>query len=304
VRFNIISNIGNGVGLQRDYELLSRLLIERGHQVVGVDFRSASAPSADVNIFIETLAPKLIRMAKANWIIPNSEWWYSQLWDGFLPVVNRVLCKTRDCLKIWERKTPGKAEFTGWEAEDIYRPEVERVDSFLHLAGKSNMKGTEAVIRAWVENDLPHNLTVVSNGNIQIQHRSIQYLPWLNRDKAIRLVNQNRFFVMCSEYEGYGQALYEAASCGSIVITTNAPPVNEMGGLVPECQVAPSSYGRVREAVTAIVDPGSVERAVRAAANLSPVEIRAYSARVRACFLESRQAFRSRLTAILEATHA
>ena len=299
MRFNIISNISNGVGLQRDYELLRRLLESRGHEVAGVDFRAPSAPCADVNIFLEVVTPAMLGAARENWIVPNSEWWHSR-WDSSMPAIRRVLCKTRDCLRIWTHKTPGKPTYIGWEAEDICQPEVERKAAFLHLAGKSQTKGTSAVIEAWEKFKLPYPLTVVSARTGARTSSNVRYLSWLSREDAIRTINEHRFFLMPSEYEGFGQSLYEAAGCGSIILTTDAAPMNEIPALIPECQISVSSHEQMKAATISHVSADGVAKAVHAAAALSQDEISKHSEAARNGFLASRELFRKRLSMILE----
>ena len=70
MRFNIISNLTNGVGLQRDYELLRTELKARGHEVQGVQFNAKPlvVPPADVNIFDELVVPAAFAAAKEQWV--------------------------------------------------------------------------------------------------------------------------------------------------------------------------------------------------------------------------------------------
>ena len=299
MRFNIISNISNGVGLQRDYELLRSLLEAHGNQVSGVDFRAPSAPRADVNIFLEVVTPAMLGAARENLIVPNSEWWYPA-WDSLMPAVRRVLCKTRDCLKIWSQKAPGKATYIGWEAEDIYWPEVERKNAFLHMAGKSQTKGTAAVIEAWEKFKLPYPLTVVSARTGARTSGNVRYLPWMPREDAIKTINEHRFFLMPSEYEGFGQSLYEAAGCGGIILTTNAAPMNEIPALVRECQIPILNRAQMKAATISRVSPDGVARAVYAAAALTQDEIKKHSEAARSGFISARAEFRQNLDSILE----
>ena len=46
---------------------------------------------------------------------------------------------------------------------------------------------------------------------------------------------------MPSAYEGYGQVLHEAQGCGQVIITTDAPPMNEIQPaiLVPSRKATP-----------------------------------------------------------------
>jgi hypothetical protein len=119
MRWNIISNITNAVGLQRDYELLRDLLQSWGHEVNGTQFDNpVTAQTADRNLWLEMVNPRLFPLAREHWFFANPEWFY----DSWIPNVDQlrrrwvpdlllrrwishslsrgfryVLCKTRDC---------------------------------------------------------------------------------------------------------------------------------------------------------------------------------------------------------------
>src|SRR5579863_9707383 len=103
MKFNICSNINNGVGLESDYKLLKGLLEGWGHQVHGVHYMhiDAGIPKVDVNIFLETMASALFPMAREQWLIPNQEWWAPWDHDNTMRHVDKILCKTHDAVKIF-----------------------------------------------------------------------------------------------------------------------------------------------------------------------------------------------------------
>ena len=78
MRFNVISNLHNGAGLQRNYELLRHALEVRGHQVHGVQFNAKPllVPKADVNIFDEVVNVNAFAAAPKQWVMPHLEWWF------------------------------------------------------------------------------------------------------------------------------------------------------------------------------------------------------------------------------------
>jgi hypothetical protein len=100
--FNIVSNINNGVGLQKDAELLRDLLTSWNHTVSLIHYQKKNqveeAPNAAANIFLEVVNYDLIarRCARENWLIPNPEWLAP--WDhkNGLPDFDKVLCKTQE----------------------------------------------------------------------------------------------------------------------------------------------------------------------------------------------------------------
>ena len=78
--YNLISNLTNAVGLQKDYEFLREELEARGHVVNGIQFNAPPQDviRADVNIFLEVVNPALFGWAHQQWAVPNPEWWFSE----------------------------------------------------------------------------------------------------------------------------------------------------------------------------------------------------------------------------------
>jgi len=297
--FAIVSNIGNGAGLQRDYELLRAMLESRGHRVHG-EAHNANAPtlySVDVVIFLEVIDSRWFGRGKEHWLVPNSEWWYDRPWARFLPQLNRVICKTHDCMNIWKRKVdPQRCSYIGWEAPDMWRPEIQREPTFLHLAGKSDTKNTMAVIEAWKRYNVKAPLTVTAANPIVRQAccfvPNVTVHDRISASEISAALNSHRFHIMPSQYEGYGMALHEGLSCGAVMITTDAPPMNECTGLQQELLVAASYRQPLQSAVANFVSPADVLAAVGKALSYDEGKIDEVYNAARAGFLHDRQQFR------------
>lgn len=299
MKFNLISNITNGAGLEKDTNLLKALLESFGHAVTCTMFNENNPTfrQHDINIFIEVVTPAWIRFARENILMPNSEWWYP-CWDHMLPHVTRVLCKTKACHEIWSRKVgPNRAIMMGFESNDFYRPEVERLPKFLHLAGKSETKNTATVCAAWRDYNLPYPLTVSAFKPEIIQHcRGIQNLTLVERftdEQAIVALNSHQFHIMPSKNEGYGMAIHEALSCKGIVLTTDAPPMNEFAGIdrlmcIPVASSTPRLLTKFYE-----VTPGALAATVHKAARLDAGYIQVLGDAARIGFLQEREQFRN-----------
>lgn len=239
--FAIVSNITNGAGLQKDYELMKRMLEGYGHTVYGAMFNAPTAPlrHVDVVIFSEVVDHRWLNYGKQIWLVPNSEWW-GDGWNGILPRVNRVLCKTEDCYNIWCRKVgAGRCVYIGWEANDNYLPDVKKEPVFLHLAGKSETKNTAMVTRAWQEHNIEARL-IVSAFKPEIKalchnRRNILQVDRYSEEEAKEVMNRCRFHIMPSKYEGFGMAIHEALGCKGVVLTTNAPPMRDFKGITHAC---------------------------------------------------------------------
>lgn len=297
--FAIVSNISNGAGLQRDYELMKRMLESYGHTVYGEMF-NANCPTlrrVDVVIFLEVVDVRWLQFAPEIWLVPNSEWW-GVCWDGMLSRVTRVLCKTQDCLKIWTKKVGShRCVYTGWEANDFYQPDVKRLPTFLHLAGKSETKNTATVMAAWRDYRLPFPLVVsafkpniVALCNRVPNVRQVERFP---ENEAQHIINECQFHIMPSKYEGFGMAIHEALGCKGMVLTTDAPPMNEFQGvdrrgLIPVWRQAPRNNLTPFYEVAA----SSLADAVIKAAALPAAELEAIGEKAREGFLAERDYFR------------
>ena len=144
-RFNLITNLTNGAGLQRDATMLRAELERRGHEVHGIHFKAPTPAAADVNVFLEVVVVDLLSYARQNWLMPNPEWFF-RAWP--LDVWDVVLTKTHDATRIFRGLVGDRCEYLGWQAQDFYDPSMPRTLAFLHVAGKSRAKNTTAVIRA------------------------------------------------------------------------------------------------------------------------------------------------------------
>lgn len=299
MRVNIISNITNGVGLQKDYELLRDLLVEMGHEAVGIQFNHLGHPNAsliaEVNIFLEIVAPKFIELARRNFLVPNPEW-YFQGWDQHLPSFEAVLCKTLACEHLFKPKH-AKVVFTGFFSRDLYEPSIPREKRFLHVAGKSQTKNTPAVLEAWSKFPIPYPLTVVSEhftGSVN----NVTFLRRITDENLKQQMNSHQFHLMPSMNEGFGHVIHEGFGCGAIVITTNFEPMNEW---CAPTELLCGVYGmrQHHSAPLCFVSAEEIRNAVFRAGELSENTILDLRDNARWNFERERELFRTALVGVL-----
>lgn len=307
-RINVVTNHTNGAGLQKDGELISSLFQKAGHEVRKVQFDSPriiqdAIPNADLNIFLEVVVPGLMGGAAANWMIPNSEWWFDHAWFQTLTRFTRVLCKTQDCLDIWIRKVGAqRCRMIGFEANDYHMPQITKQPKFLHLAGKSETKNTAAVMDAWRQG-IPYQITVSAfKPSIMKLCEGVPNVTLVERFPEAdipRIMNEHQFFVMPSKYEGFGMAMHEALSCSGIVITTDAPPMRDFAGIPQELLIISRKREPVRAAFFNHVEPVHVAQAVMKAASLSPARLAELGAQARVGYLKERDYFRKAFAEVM-----
>ncbi len=222
LKINIVTNWAEHKGLWRDGCLLERLLLTWGHAPVQVQYDAPGDPGqADLNIFLETVAPSLLPLARSNWWVVNPEW-ASPDYLACLPQLDRVLCKTREAEQLLAPLT-NRAVYVGWESEDRYDASVPREAKVLHVAGGSILKGTQAVLEAWERFRLPYSLTVVGDPQV-VKPRSIPkvtYAGWVDDAELKRHQNSHRIHLQPSETEGWGHTIHEGLSVNATVITTD-----------------------------------------------------------------------------------
>lgn len=305
-----------GKGLEREYLLLKELLGVYDVYVVGLhytNFANTVFTRADVNISLEVMMPNTFGLAKENFYFPNPEW-YGGVYDRFLPQMTKILCKTKDCERIWKVKLAGdrpeRVVYTGFEARDLFDPAIERENKFIHVAGQSEFKNTPAIIDAWKgehgyswPSPTPPPLTLItSQPRFQEMAKGVDSITLLNRvtdDELKHLMNSHRFHLMPSQYEGFGHSLHEGIGCGALVLTTNAPPMNEFMGIQTDWGIAPCSREPRMLAVMCTVSPQMVVNSCVRAMNANSAEHYRRSQAARAAFESDRSQFRATILGLL-----
>jgi glycosyltransferase involved in cell wall biosynthesis len=320
----------NAVGLGRDLRLIEQVLAGAGAQVTVTRFASGHARAPldaarlrlrrlrarvgghvphwrfDANLMLERLRPYYFGLARRNLFMPNPEW-FSLRTARHLSRLDRVLCKTEHACALFAERGCG-TDLVGFTADDCHRPGVPRQRAFFHLAGRSRTKGTEALLALWRAHPHWPRLTVVQHpdtagtpvvaGNIE---HIVDYLP---EPRLRELQNAHRFHLCPSQAEGFGHYLCEAMSVGAVVLTLDAPPMNELVGagrglLVPavplHAQGLVTLAGFSAEAMAA-----AIERALA----LDDAQLDALGAGARAWFEANDAAFRQRLPAAVAASLA
>src|SRR5690606_10342903 len=114
-----------------------------GRHVAGARLEGAGRPAdlARTHLSADPAA------ARRNLWVPNPEW-FKPCWRDDLGDLSGTLCKTHHAEDIFAG-LGCRPRFVGFTSEDRLDRAVPRQRRFLHLAGKSPVKGTEAVLEAW-----------------------------------------------------------------------------------------------------------------------------------------------------------
>lgn len=236
----IVTNM-NGIGLQRDFELLRDfLLLERGHQVIWYQYdepitepTTGNGKPNDLVIFLEVIPRTHLELAPVRWAFLNPEFCKPDVIKTAERHIDRVFAKTLEARRIFETAFPGKSYFTGFLARDQYWSGIPRRPWCLHVGGNSSVRGTQAVLDAWkwkkdgVGMD-GHLIVVSSVLKDRPEIPMVTYFDRVDEDQLKSLQNQCRVHIYPSGTEGFGHAMHESLSVGATLITTAAPPMNEI----------------------------------------------------------------------------
>ncbi|EDX76778.1 glycosyl transferase, group 1 family protein [Coleofasciculus chthonoplastes PCC 7420] len=254
---NIIT-ADNNSGLSRDATIVTTILKQANFNVTFFDINSLTrdhrgqplnsglpkTPIYDINLFLEHVVPPLFPCAKLNCLITNQEWFWQE-WLPDLPHFDYILCKTRFAQRIFN-KLGCRTEFISFTSFDrLDETQTKRYDKFFHLAGKSPQKGTNAILGIWQRNPGLPDLTIRRNWQEldRIGAANIEYITEHLDDIVLRNYQNSHGIHLCpSEAEGFGHGIVEAMSCRSVILTTNAPPMNELitpdRGILVDCNKA------------------------------------------------------------------
>ena len=307
----------NGAGLTRDMDLLAAALDEAGASVHtnGLPHRGRFAewltrlrlagrlPRFDINLMLERVRPEFARAARRNVLVPNPEYFRAQD-RAALDGIDTVWAKTRHAERLFAAL--GKpVRHIGFASPDRLDPSVPRRHAFFHGPGRSNNKGTTALLKLWAAHPGWPTLTVVWRR----KRVALDALPanvrlireHLDDDAYRRLQNEHRFHLCPSQTEGYGHYLVEAMSCGAVVVTLDAEPMHELvtagrGVLVPAqatgMQDLATLYGFRDE---------DMARAIERCVAMPEDEVGMLGAAARSWYEAERAAFPARLRAALDA---
>lgn len=262
---------------------------------------------ADVNVWTQDFFPQCFDHGNKNILIPNVEYFFES-WTEYLPYFDKVLYKAKCGFDfLWNGPN---ASFLGWESMDRHFSSptaccppvlVRDYHSFLHIAGNSSAKQTGVILETWRRHPELPGLIVVYCGARQhgvdtsrlpknvtlIEHK-------LPREEITRLMNTHALHLCPSKVEGFGHYINEARSAEAVIVTTDAPPMNEfvnqkegMGFVVKV-----SRKGKFQRVDTFEISPEDLYIQLRAVLNLTIEEKKAMGSRARGKYLDDKKKFR------------
>jgi len=247
----------NQYGLTRDAELLVAAMRAAGVKVdvAGISDRPIMERIRGVKrarriIHLERVFPQWISAADINMLVPNQER-FPRRQIGRLRNIDLILAKTEEACRVFA-DSGEPCERLGFTSLDRFDPSVHRDwNRFLHLAGGSTLKGTEDVLALWARHpEWPELVLVQKQENAPASAAgNVRLVTGYASDAELRRYQNGCGIHLCpSRSEGWGHNLVEGLSCGAVVLTTDAPPMNEhvhadCGVLVPTDRAEPRHMG-------------------------------------------------------------
>ncbi|SDH70222.1 hypothetical protein SAMN05421827_1408 [Pedobacter terrae] len=216
----------NGVGLEKDKDILTEILIDNDITVEfrNVKYKTPINPKTTMCIHTEVVEPYFL--GKRNILIPNQEWFLKK-WLIHLKNFDAIFCKTLYAKEIFS-KYHDNVIYTGFTSKDCYVEVNKKMECF-HAQGRSKVKGTQFIIEAWEKQNLPKLNLVSKKIRHKINTENIKlYKSFLPSDHFNQLRNESMVHLCPSEAEGFGHYINESKSCGAAIITTGFAPMNEL----------------------------------------------------------------------------
>jgi glycosyltransferase involved in cell wall biosynthesis len=307
MRINVIART-NGVGLDRDVDLTRSALRAAGMDVTVSHCRGISPlrrllpqrPRFDANVFIERVFPRWLGTARRNLLIPNQERFPTRHL-GRLKHIDAVLCKSRHAEQLFGHHA--QTRYIGFTSSDRSSSGDEPdYEAYFHLAGRSTLKGTEALMATWARHPEWPTLTVIQrkeNAPTSVPPNVRLITDYVAEDVLVRYLNQHGVHLCPSLSEGWGHYIVEAMSCRATVLTTDAPPMNEIirpdyGVLVPFGRKEPRHLG-----TNFFVEPAALERALSDLIHAPGDHKRRLGCAARAWFEDNDARFRATFPAVV-----
>lgn len=229
----------------------------------------------DVAIHLEKIFYWRLFSHQKHILIPNQEWFSSNLFP-LLDYIDRVWVKTQFAKGIF-KEFKSKVEYVGFSSgvgEPINRSQASRY--FFSRVGISKLRGAERLVEAWRLHPEWPCLKIVIDSSAQPADppANVEYVaPFPKVDDYIAFATGAQFHVYATEMEGFGHSIVESMAWGSIVLVTDAPPMNEVANA--ECALLiPAHYsGQKCFSPRFLVSLEGLERVVERALSLSSGEI-------------------------------
>ena len=195
----------NGVGIVNDAILLKTILKNYDIKLYDMSINAICRPS-DLGIFIQNIWTEQIDKNKKNVYIVNEEWLNDEE-KSCLNRFNYIFTKSSYAKSLLDPHHKNVINTGFFSLDRYFFPK--NTNEILHFKGKSIQKNTELVKGLNYVNTLDSNINYLSDNDITYN------------------LNNHDIHICCSLYEAWGHYLWEAMSCGKLIICSEIPVFKE-----------------------------------------------------------------------------
>lgn len=251
-------------------------------------------------VHVAQIQRRWLNAGRKHILIPNQESFrQDRAWA--LRFFDKILVKSQHSQACFSGIHPDIV-YTGFTSKDIFIGGHEKDwTSFFHVSTDFIRKGTQEIVRLWQRHpEWPQLvLKVTRRDHLDAVGPNMTvidgYLPY---EQLVELQNRYGLHLCPSRSEGWGHTLVEAMSSGALVVTTDAPPMNEIvtpetGRLVPYKDTMPRRLG-----TDFLVDLNALERTISELVDMSTEAKQALGQSARERYFLLDRVFRQRLAAV------
>jgi hypothetical protein len=300
-----IAVVGQAIKAQfGDTVEVAQLVVDLQHTTLPADDNErmiAITKQVDVVIFFERIVdhPRLWA-ARHRILIPNPEWLLQQAVDACARLTE-MWHKTKASLATLPEFFPNlRHSYIGFSSPDVFGTHPD-FNGFIHFRGASTQKQTEVILAAWRRHPDWPELRVHSYSRDPAFLSFPDWLQWrnirlmysrLSRDQYLSEFAQAGVHLCPSSVEGFGHSINEARSIGALIVTTDAPPMNELidascGVLITPVRTEQQNFGTRH-----IIDGAGFEKAMQAVLEMPLERRKELGADARRRYLADRERFR------------
>lgn len=246
MRVNIIGNHRKNTGVSQDVHILHGLIVHAFGQeteIRHIPHYYPQCPQAEINFFIEVINPALFLFARKNIWIPNPEWTY-QTWEPYARMVDEIWVKTHEADALFSKWNCRKVRYIGWTSIDKVMPTQKDFGKAIVPTGKNVWRNPRPIIQVYAAIQRQNPMLFHQLPELHIVHVPeavpLPPLPESLSSKIIlhsevmpekdydELVQQCGLCICMSAAEGFGHAVNESMSTGSILMLSPIEPFMEL----------------------------------------------------------------------------
>lgn len=207
-------------------------------------------------------------------LVPNQEW-FNPRYFSLLKYIDCVWTKSVFAKDIF-LEFKSKVEYIGFcsNINTCYKTE-KTASYFFSRVGLSRFRGANKLVEAWRQHPEWPPLKMVADVSCRPKNppSNVEYLDiFSSTEEYIACASSALFHIYATETEGFGHSIVEAMGYGSLVLVTDAPPMNEIANSDCALLIGASYSGQKWFAPRFSVNVSALEAAVNTALHLSSDE--------------------------------